>query len=216
MKDSSNQPWIPVCSARVDGNEARYLQECIDTAWISSSGPFVKRFEKEFAEHVGTAHAVTASSGTAALHLAMLALDVGPGDEVIVPALTMIASANSVHYTGARVVVCDVDPRTGNLSAETVAARLTDRTRAVMAVHLYGLPAPMDELHTLCRDRGIALIEDAAEAIGTTWKGRRAGALADIAAFSFFANKVIATGEGGMVTTDSDALAERVRRFKDP
>jgi perosamine synthetase len=215
LTENDSRPWIPVCSALVDGNEARYLKECIDTSWVSSSGPFVKRFEADFAAHVGTRHAATASSGTAALHLALLALGVGPGDEVIVPALTMIASANAVHYTGATAVVVDVDPETANLSVDTVAPAITPRTKAVMAVHLYGLPAPMTELQALCAQHHLALVEDAAEAIGTTWEGRPAGSWSDIAAFSFFANKVITTGEGGMVTTTSDALFARIQRFKD-
>ncbi len=215
MSKNASQPWIPVCSALVDGNEARYLKECIDTSWVSSSGPFVKRFEADFAAHVETRFAATASSGTAALHLALLALGIGPGDEVIVPALTMIASANAVHYTGATAVVVDVEPGTGNLSARTVTPAITPRTRAVMAVHLYGLPAPMTELQALCAERNLALVEDAAEAIGTTWAGKPAGAWSDVAAFSFFANKVITTGEGGMVTTNSQEVFDRIQRYKD-
>lgn len=215
MSTSGNPPFIPVCSATFDGNEVAYLTRCIESGWVSSSGPFVKEFEERFAAVVGVSHAVTASSGTAALHLALLGLDIGPGDEVVVPALTMIATGNAVLYTGATPVVVDVDPATGNLDPDAVRRAVTPRTRAVFAVHLYGLPCAMKALGDLCEEHGVALLEDAAEAIGTDYGGRPAGGLGLAGCFSFFANKVITTGEGGMVVTDDEALAYRFRRYKD-
>lgn len=215
MSDHPRLPFIPVCSATFDGNELAYLTECIETGWVSSSGAFVKKFEEAFAAEVGVGHAITASSGTSALHLALLALGVGPGDEVIIPALTMIATGNAVLYTGATPVIVDVDRRTGNIDPAAVKRAITGRTRAVFAVHLYGLPCPMDALSEICSEHGLALLEDAAEAIGTTYAGKKAGGLGLGGCFSFFANKAITTGEGGMVTTNDDDFAHRVRRFKD-
>jgi len=206
---------IPVCSAVFDGNEASYLKECIDTGWVSSSGPFVSRFESAFAAHVGTTHAVTASSGTAALHLALLSLGISPGDEVIVPSLTMIASGNAILYTGATPVIVDVEPETGNIDPSRLEESITPRTRAVVLVHLYGLPCSMGRVLEICAENGLPVVEDAAEAIGTTYGERRAGRGGGIGCFSFFANKVVTTGEGGMLTTDDSETADRIRRFKD-
>jgi len=206
---------IPVCSARLDGNEARYLKECIDTGWVSSSGPFIRRFEKEFAAYCNTRFCAVCSSGTGALHLALAALGIGPGDEVIVPSLTMIASGNSILYTGATPVIADVDPVTGNLDPAEIHRLLSPRTRAVMVVHLYGLPCDMDAIRAACDPAGIPVIEDAAEAIGTTWGAGRAGALGKAGCFSFFANKAITTGEGGAVVTDDPDLDHRIRGFRD-
>ena len=215
MKQKSPEPFLPVCSATFTGNEGRYLQECIDTGWVSSSGAFVKKFEAEFAAWIGVKHAVTSSSGTSALHMALEGLGIGPGDEVIVPSLTMIASGNSIIYAGAQPVVVDVDPVTGNIDPAAVEKAITPRTRAVMVVHLYGLPCAMEALHEICDGRGIPIVEDAAEAIGTTYGGKRAGALGKAGCFSFFANKVLTTGEGGMVVTDDEELAFKARKYKD-
>ncbi len=217
MVDAKPKPGerIPVCSARLDGNEARYLQECIETGWVSSSGPFISRFEKEFAAYCGTRCCAVCSSGTGALHLALAALGIGPGDEVIVPSLTMIASGNAILYTGATPVVADVDETSGNLAAEQVRTLITLRTRAVMVVHLYGLPCDMDSLHSVCDPARIPIVEDAAEAIGTTWRDRKAGSLGKVGCFSFFANKAITTGEGGAVVTDDPDLDHRIRGFRD-
>jgi perosamine synthetase len=206
---------LRVCEPLLDGSERAYVQECLDTNWISSAGPFVRRFEAAFAAAVGCRHGVACSSGTTALHLALAAAGVGEGDEVVLPAFTMVATANAVMYLGATPVLVDSDPRTGNLDVEAVAAAITPRTRALLPVHIYGHPADMDPLRELAAAHGLALIEDAAEAHGATYRGRPAGALGDAAAFSFFANKVITTGEGGMVTTDDDALAARARELRD-
>jgi perosamine synthetase len=216
MGDQEKKRKIPVCSTTMDGNEGRYLKECVDTNWVSSSGPFVKRFEAAFAQLVKVPHAVTTSSGTGALHMALEALELKAGDEVIVPALTMIASGNTIRYTGATPVIVDVNPETGNICPSQVEAAFTPRTRAVMVVHLYGLPCDMEPLLEMCRARGVAVVEDAAEAIGTTAPdGRPAGGLGDLGAFSFFANKVITAGEGGMVVCRDEELARKVRLLKD-
>ena len=212
MSDTNER--IPVCSALLDGNEKQYLEQCIATSWVSSSGPFVKQFEQAFADYLGSRFAVTTSSGTSSLHLALLALGVKPGDEVIVPSLTMIASGNAILYTGATPVIVDVDS-TGNMDPQQVGAAITTRTRAVLPVHLYGLACNMSAILDLCAARGIPIVEDAAEAVGTTYGGRRAGAIGAIGCFSFFANKVLTTGEGGMLVTDDEGLAAAARSFKD-
>jgi perosamine synthetase len=209
------EPFIPVAEPDLTGNEARYLQECIDTGWVSSQGPFVGRLEREFGAFIGVPHVAAVSSGTAALHLALVALGVGPGDEVIVPSFTFIATANAVRYVGATPVFVDCDPLIWTLSPGAVEASITARTRAIIAVHLYGHPADMDELHRVSSAHDIALVEDAAEAHGACYKGRPAGSLADIAAFSLFGNKVITSGEGGLVATRSAELDVKVRLYRD-
>jgi perosamine synthetase len=186
----------------------------MESGWISSSGKYVELFEESFAEFCGVRHAVTCCNGTVALHLALAALGVGPGDEVIVPTLTFVATANAVTYCGARPVFVDSEPETWNLDTAQVESKVTARTKGIIAVHLYGLPAEMDALRNIARRRGLFLLEDAAEAHGALYKGRRAGSLGDVAAFSFYGNKIIATGEGGMVVTDDDALAARVRLLR--
>lgn len=209
-----SEPFIPVCEPLLLGNELEYVTRAVSNGWISSSGSYVTEFEKKFAEHLGVAHAVTTCTGTAALHLALVAGGVGPGDEVIVPTFTMIASAAAVCYTGATPVFVDCERDTWNLDVTQVAAKITSKTRAIMPVHIYGLSCDMDPLLELARQHDLLVIEDAAEAIGSRYKGRRSGAIGTFGCFSFFANKVITTGEGGMVTTSDDALAERLRYFK--
>jgi perosamine synthetase len=203
---------IPVAAPVLTGNEAKYVQECLESTWISSAGRFIGEFESGFAAFTGTRHAVATNNGTTALHLALVALGIGPGDEVIVPTLTYVASANAVRYVGATVVLADADPRTLNLCPEDVLAKITPRTKAVIPVHLYGHPCDMDPIVDACRARGIAVLEDAAESHGARYKGRPTGSLGDLATFSFFGNNIITTGEGGMVVTDDDAL-ERVLRL---
>ena len=207
----SSPKFIPVSHPLLAGNEAAYVGECLQTSWISSIGRFIPLFEQSVAQYCGLAHAVACSSGTSALHLALLACDVGPGDEVIVPTLTYVAAANAVRYCGARPVFVDSEPDTWNLDPAQVEARITPRTRGILAVHLYGHPAEMDPIIELARRRGLFVIEDAAEALGAEYRGRKAGSLGDLATFSFFGNKVITTGEGGMVVTASAPLADKVR-----
>lgn len=198
----------------LDGRERDYVLECLDTGWISSIGRFIEAFETAFAEACGVRHAVACNNGTTALHLALVALGIGPGDEVIVPSLTYVASANTVTYCGATPVFVDNDPLTFNLDVAALEARVTPRTRAIMPVHLYGQPVDMDGVLEVARRHGLFVLEDAAEAMGARYKGRPAGALGHCAAFSLFGNKIITTGEGGMVTTDDDALAARLRLYR--
>ena len=205
---------IPVCEPALDGNELAYVTDAVRSGWISSGGEYLKRFEDGFAAYVGVPHGIGTTSGTTALHLALAALGVGPGDEVIIPDFTMIASAFAVCYCGAMPVFVDADPETWNMDVAQVAARIGPRTKAIMAVHIYGHPTDMDPLLALAKERGIAVLEDAAEAHGAAYKGRRCGSLADLAAFSFYANKAITSGEGGMVVTGDAALAEACRDLR--
>jgi perosamine synthetase len=205
----------PVAETRLAGNERRYLAECIDTNWISSRGAFVTRFERAFAREAGCEYAVACANGTVALHLAIAALGLGPGDEVIVPAFTMIATANAVRYTGAEVVLADAEAVHGNIDADGVEAAITPRTRAIIAVHIYGHPADMRRLGAIAAAHGLALIEDAAEAHGAELDGARVGGLGRAGTFSFYANKIVTSGEGGMVTTNDAALERVLRRLRD-
>jgi perosamine synthetase len=206
---------VPIAEPKLGGNELKYVTECIETAWISSQGPFVRRFETEFAARLGVPHALAVSNGTVALHLALAAYGLAPGDEVIVPDLTFAATLNAVIYTGATPVLVDVAPDTWNMDPEAVAAAITPRTKAIMPVHLYGQPADMGPILALARRRGLIVVEDAAEAAGSSWKGTPCGAIGDCGTFSFFSNKLITTGEGGMVVFKDDAIAARARRLRD-
>lgn len=206
--------FIPVSHPVLTGNEAQYVEECLQSSWISSIGRFIALFEDSFARFCGVGHAVACSSGTSALHLAFLALGVGPGDEVIVPTLTYVASANAVRYCGAQPVFVDSERDTWNLDPEQIEKRITPKTRAILAVHLYGHPAEMDPIVELARRYGLFVVEDAAEAHGAEYRGRKVGSLGDIAAFSFFGNKIITTGEGGMVVTGSAELRDKMRMLR--
>jgi perosamine synthetase len=206
---------IPVCETRLDGNERAYLLRCLETNWISSAGPFVKEFEAAFSAAVGCAHGVACANGTAALHLALTALGIGPGDEVILPAFTMIATANAVTYTGATPVLADSEERTWNVDPGRIAEKITPRTKAIVVVHTYGHPADMDAILALARRHRLSVVEDAAEAHGATYGGQPVGSLGDVATFSFYGNKIVTTGEGGMVTTNDAALARVLRRLRD-
>jgi perosamine synthetase len=206
--------FIPVSAPSLLGNEKTYVNECLDTTWISSIGRFIEEFERRFAEYCGVEHAVSCVNGTVALHLALLGIGVGPGDEVLVPSLTYVASANAVRYCGAEPVFVDSDRRTWNLDPDDVRRKITPRTRAVMAVHLYGKPAAIGEIREIAHAAGIRVVEDAAEAIGAAWHGRLVGGLSDVAAFSFFGNKVITCGEGGMVLSSDGDRARTIRQLK--
>ena len=207
-------PRIPVAVPVLDGREAEYVAECMATSWISSIGRFITEFEAGFAAFCGVKHAVAANNGTTALHLALVALDLQPGDEVIVPDLTYIASANAVTYCGAKPVFVDCDPATFNLDPERLEAAVTPATRGIIPVHLYGHPCDMDPITAVAERHGLWVLEDAAEAVGASYKGRRTGSLGRAATFSFFGNKIITTGEGGMITTDDDELAARLRLYR--
>jgi len=206
---------IRVCEPRLDGNELRYLTECIQSTWISSAGSFVQRFEAAFARSVGCEFGVACTSGTTALHLALATLGLGPGDEVIVPTFTMIASPNAVAYTGATPVLVDAEPETWNMDVKQLESKVTPRTRAIMVVHTYGHPVDMDPVLDLARRCGLRVIEDAAEAHGAQYHGAPVGSVGDLAAFSFYANKIITTGEGGMLTTNNAEIARIARRLRD-
>jgi perosamine synthetase len=205
---------IQVCEPCITGRELEYVTDAIKTGWISSSGNYVDKFERRFAEYLGVRHAVTTTSGTAALHLALVAAGVGPGDEVIIPAFTMVATAAAVCYTGAQPVLVDADTVSWNIDPAGVARKVNERTKAILPVHIYGHACDMDALSSARGAYRPLVIEDAAEAIGSEYRGKRCGSLADMACFSFFANKLITTGEGGMVVTDDAALADRLRYFK--
>jgi perosamine synthetase len=205
---------IPVYRPDLSGNEKKYVNECLDTSWISSRGRFVGEFEERFASRVDIAHAASVCNGTVALHLALLALGIGPGDEVIVPTLTYIASANAVSYTGATPVFVDSDAATWQIDPVDIRRHVTPRTRAIMPVHLYGQACEMDAIMAIAKEFGLFVVEDCAEAFGTLYKGRHVGTFGDISTFSFFGNKTITTGEGGMVVTGDKTLIERARHFK--
>ena len=206
---------IHVAEPSLSGNELKYVSACVTTNWISSQGEFVRRFETEFAAHLGAPHAIACSNGTAALHLALLALGIGAGDEVILPDLTFAATINTVIHAGATPVIVDVDKTSWNIDPAAIEAALTPRTRAIMPVHLYGQPADMDPVLAIAKRRGLVVIEDAAEAIGSAYKGRPCGTMGDAGAFSFFSNKLITTGEGGMLVLRDGEADKRARRLRD-
>jgi dTDP-4-amino-4,6-dideoxygalactose transaminase len=205
---------IPVMRPWLGEEEAQAAAAAVASGWIAQ-GPRVAQFEAAFAEALGTAHAVAVSSCTTALHLALIAAGIGPGDEVVIPSLSFIATANAARYVGAQPVFADVDAATLNLVPETVAPCLTDRTRAVILVDQAGVPADLDAIRALCEPRGIAVIEDAACAAGAVYRGRPAGATAFLAAFSFHPRKLLTTGEGGMIVTGDGEVAARLRRLRE-
>lgn len=205
---------IPVYQPSLSGNEKKYVNECLDSTWISSKGKFVSEFESSFAEYVGVKNATTVSNGTVAIHLALLALGIGEGDEVIVPTLTYISSVNTIVYTRATPVFVDSLQDSWQIDPQDVIKKITPRTKAIMAVHLYGHPCDMDALVEICKKNNLFLIEDCAEAIGTLYKGRHVGTFGDVSTFSFFGNKTITTGEGGMVITNDETLHDRAVHFK--
>ncbi len=206
---------IPIASPVIGDEEVDLAVKVLRSGWLVQ-GPMVKAFEEELSKYIGVKHVVAVSSGTAALDVALKCLRIGPGDEVIVPDFTFIATANAVLYQGARPVFADIELETYTMDPEDVQEKITKRTKAVIAVHLYGHPCRMKELKEICMDHGIALIEDAAQALGSEYMGRKAGSLGDIAAFSFYATKNITTaGEGGAIATDDDRAAEYARMLRD-
>jgi perosamine synthetase len=205
---------VPLSQPLLDGNEKKYVVECIESSWISSHGRFIDLFERSFAAFCGAGYAVACNNGTTALHAALLAMGVEPGDEVIVPTLTYVATANAVRYCGATPVFADSEPETMNLDPNLIEDLVSPRTKGILPVHLYGHPVDMDPVLEIARRRNLFVLEDAAEAHGSTYRSRSVGGLGDAAAFSFFGNKILTTGEGGMVTTSDRALHDRVRVFR--
>lgn len=206
---------IPVSKPIQVAHTRKYLNDCARSGWFSSQGPNVTKFEQAFASYLGVKYAATVTSGTAALHLALAALNIKKGDEVIVPTFTMFSPVAAILYTGATPVFVDSDPHSWTMDVSAVEKKLTKRTRAILAVHIYGHPADMDPLRNLAKKHNIFLIEDAAEGLGALYKGKKVGTLSDIACFSFYANKVVTTGEGGMVVTNNPALNRRIRSLAD-
>ncbi|HEX2616791.1 MAG TPA: aminotransferase class I/II-fold pyridoxal phosphate-dependent enzyme [Flavobacteriales bacterium] len=206
---------IQVMSPQLDGKELDYVTECLRTGWISSQGAFVKRFETQFAERCQMPHALAVSNGTVAIHLALVALGVGEGDEVIVPDLTFAASINTIIHAGATPVIADVHPDTWTLDPAEVERLITPRTKAIMPVHLYGHPCHMDELMALAKKHDLFVVEDSAEALGAHYKGRPVGSFGDASTFSFFGNKTITTGEGGMTLFRDPVVADRAIVLRD-
>ncbi len=206
--------FIPVCEPNLSGRELEYVTKAVSGGWISSSGSYVGELERAFAKYLDVPYAVTTTSGTTALHLALVAAGIGPGDEVIIPAFTMIASAFAVCYTGAKPVFVDSDERDWNIDPRLVEAKISAKTKAIMPVHVYGHSCDMDALQTIADAHGLLVIEDAAEALGSFYKGRKCGAIGDLSCFSLFANKLITTGEGGMVVARDERFIDRLRYYK--
>jgi len=206
--------FIPVNQVLLDGNEKKYLEQCIDSGWISSEGPFVRRFEEQFAARMGRKYGVAVCNGSVALDAAVTALGLAHGDEVILPAFTIISCVAAVLRSGAIPVLVDSDPITWNMDANQVQRRVTPRTKAIMLVHIFGLPVDLDPILNLAAERGLWVIEDAAEMHGQTYKGRPCGAFGEISTFSFYPNKHVTTGEGGMILTDVESLAEKCRSLR--
>ncbi len=208
------QEPIPVNTPLLNGNELKYVTECIETGWISSEGPFITKFEEGFSNYIGCKYGAAVSNGSAALDIAIRALNIGPGDEVIMPAFTIISPAQSVVTEGAIPVLVDSDPNTWNMDVTQIEAKITPKTKAILVVHIYGLPVDMDPVLELAKKYNLKVIEDAAEMHGQTYKGKMCGSFGDISIFSFYPNKHITTGEGGMILTNDKALVERCKKLR--
>lgn len=206
--------YIPVYQPSLTGKEKEYVNDCIDSTWISSKGSYIQRFENEFARINEVQYATSVSNGTVALHLALLALGISAGDEVIVPTLTYIASVNAIKYTGATPVFVDSESANWQVSVEDIQRKISNKTKAIMCVHLYGHPCDMDPIIEIAKNNNLFVIEDCAEAFGSKYKNKYVGTFGDISTFSFFGNKTITTGEGGMVVTNDKTLYDRCIHFK--
>lgn len=214
MKKEINNKRIPVYQPSLTGNEKKYVIDCLDSSWISSRGMYINLFEEGVANYLGANHAASVCNGTVALHLALLALGISEGDEVVVPTLTYIASVNAIAYTGATPVFIDSLPDTWQMDPADLRRKITDKTKAVLCVHLYGHPCDMDSIVPIAREHNLFIIEDCAESLGSLYKGRHTGTFGDIATFSFYGNKTITTGEGGMIVTNDETLYDRCVHFK--
>ena len=205
---------IPVNEPLLNGNEKKYLNECIDTGWISSEGPFIKKFEEQFAIKNNKKHGIAVCNGTAALEIAVESLGITKGDEVIMPSFTIISCASSIIKSGATPVLVDSDLDTWNMNVSEIESKITNKTKAIMMVHIYGLTVDIDPIMELAKKHNLKIIEDAAEAHGQTYKGKPCGSFGDVSVFSFYPNKLITTGEGGMILTDDDSIAEKLRSLR--
>ena len=205
---------VPVAEPNLLGNEEKYVLDCLQSTWISSRGEYIAKFESSMAKYLSVEHAIATSSGTTALHLILLALGIGPGDQVIVPTLTYVACANTITYVGAEPIFVDASEYDWNMNTDLVSDLITDRTKAIMAVHLYGAVADIGTLKDICDKHGLYLIEDAAEALGAEYMSLKAGSLGDLSAFSFFGNKTITTGEGGLIATNNASIADQIRSLR--
>ncbi|MCA9398330.1 MAG: DegT/DnrJ/EryC1/StrS family aminotransferase [Candidatus Omnitrophica bacterium] len=205
---------IPVCVPYLGKKEERYLNDCIKTNWISSAGEYISKFEESFSQYCGQKYGIATTNGTTALHLALAALKIGPGDEVIMPAFSIASTAFAAVYCGAKPIFVDVEPDTWNINPALIEARITKKTKAIIPVHMYGHPCDMDAIMKIARKYKLYVVEDAAEAHGAEYKGKKAGGFGHISCFSFYANKIITCGEGGMVLTSNKKLAERCQRLK--
>ena len=210
----SSKSFIPVNSPLIDGNEKKYLAECIESGWISSEGPFVEKFERHLADYSKRNHGIAVSSGTAALDVAIEVLGISSGDEVIMPTFTIISCIHQIIRVGAKPVLIDSDPVTWNMNINQIEEKITSRTKAIMVVHIYGLPVDLDPILDLASHYGLKVIEDAAEMHGQRYKDKPCGSFGDISTFSFYPNKNITTGEGGMILTNNDKLAEDSRSLR--
>lgn len=206
---------IPVAEPVIGKEEERLVLDGLRSGWVSSIGKYIQKFEKEFAIFCNTKYAITVSNGTSALHLSLLASGIGPGDEVIVPSFTFVATANAVTYTGAKPIFVDSEEETWNIDHEKIKEKINRNTRAIIPVHIYGHPANMGPILSIARKYNLLVIEDAAEAHGALYKEKKVGSFGDSACFSFFGNKIITTGEGGMITTNNKSLADKIRILRD-
>lgn len=209
-----SEEFIPVCQPLLGGNELKYVSDAVSTGWISSSGSYVTAFEESFAKYCGVKHAVAVCNGTVAIHLALSALGIGKGDEVIIPSFTMIATAFAVCYTGATPVFVDADKDTFNIDVTKIEEKITSKTKAIIPVHIFGNPCDMDSICEIAKKHNLFIVEDAAEAHGAEFNDKKSGSFSDIASFSFFANKNLTTGEGGMVVTDNEEYFKKCKYFK--
>ena len=207
--------FIPVAEPLLGARELELVTDCVTTGWISSLGKYIPQFEQEFSAYCASKYGVATSNGTTALHLALVTIGVGPGDEVLIPDLTFVATANAVSYTGARPVMVDVDPHTWQMDAKDIEKRITPATKAIIPVHLYGHPCDMDPIMEIARRHQLLVIEDAAEAHGALYRGRRVGGIGDMGCFSFYANKIITTGEGGIIVTNNKEWADKASWLRD-
>ena len=214
METNMGNKVIPVNTPLLDGNEKKYLTQCIETGWISSEGPFITEFEEKFAKKMGRKHGIAVCNGTAAIDAAIEALEIGPGDEVIMPTFTIISCIAQIVRNGGKPVLVDSDPITWNMDSMSVESKITKNTKAIMIVHIYGMPVDVDPILELAKRYGLKVLEDAAEMHGQTYKNKPCGSFGDISIFSFYPNKHITTGEGGMILTDNDEIAETCKSLR--